>query len=115
MTDETAPTSLDAGTELTAATAADLRSLVAGVARPGMTVELHLQSVVSYDAAGLGLLMGLKRRLEAMDGNLVCVNPSVPLYSGIRKLGLQRVLVIRLDIPTQVVGVEDTPLDSDVS
>ena len=90
---------VDAGTELTAATAAQVRLVIADALQRGRTIDLYLESVISYDAAGLGLLVGLKRRIEAADGHLVCVNPSAPLYSGIRKLGLHRVLDIRLNLP----------------
>ena len=101
MTDNASRIAVDAGTDLTAATAAHLRSVVADAMQHGVLIDLELESVVSYDAAGLGLLIGLKRRLEAADGHLVCVNPSAPLYSGIRKLGLHRVLDIRVDLPDQ--------------
>ena len=67
----------------------------------GRLIDLYLQSVISYDAAGLGLLLGLHRRIESADGHLVCVNPSAPLYSGIRRLGLHRILDIRVDLPQQ--------------
>jgi anti-anti-sigma factor len=97
---------VDVGTDLTAATAAHLRSVVAGALQPGRTIDLYLDSVSSYDAAGLGLLLGLNRRIEATDGRLVCVSPSPRLYSGIRKLGLHRVLNIRLDLPTPRPAME---------
>ena len=92
---------VDAGTELSAATAADLRSAVADALRQGRTIHLQLDSVMSYDAVGMGLLVGLRRRIEGAGGHLLCVNPSPPLYAGIRKLGFHRVLDIRLDLPEQ--------------
>jgi anti-anti-sigma factor len=98
MTDEGRRIGVDAGTDLTAATAAQLRSVVAEAMQRGRLIDLYLESVSSYDAAGLGLLLGIKRRIEA-DGHLVCVNPSPLLYSGIRRLGLHRVLDIRHDLP----------------
>jgi len=98
-TDEGRRIVLDAGTDLTAATAMQVRSVVAAALQRGRLIDLYLESVNSYDAAGLGLLLGLKRRIEAADGHLVCVNPSPLLYSGIRKLGLHRVLDIRHDLP----------------
>jgi anti-anti-sigma factor len=109
MTDNASRIAVDAGTDLTAATAAHVRSVVADAMQHGVLIDLDLQSVVSYDAAGLGLLIGLKRRLEAADGHLVCVNPSPPLYSGIRKLGLHRVLDIRLDLSDQRSGAGVVP------
>ena len=98
-TDEDHRVGVDAGTELTATTAAQLRSVVTDAMQRGRTIDLYLESVTSYDAAGLGLLLGLKRRIEAADGHLVCVNPSARLNSGIRRLGLHRVLDIRIDLP----------------
>jgi len=92
---------VDVGPELSAATAADLRSAVADGMRKGRTIHLQLGSVVTYDAAGLGLLVGLRRRIEGAGGRLICVNPSAAVYSGIRKLGFHRVLDIRLDLPEQ--------------
>jgi len=92
---------VDAGTELSAATAADLRSAVADALRQGRTIHLQLGSVVSYDAVGMGLLVGLRRRIDGAGGHLLCVNPSPTLYAGIRKLGFHRVLHIRLDVPEQ--------------
>jgi anti-anti-sigma factor len=99
-------TDVDAGTALTAATAADLRAAVADAMGQGRTIDLHLDAVVSYDAAGLGLLVGLRRRIDAAGGHLVCVNPSPHVYSGIRRLGLHRVLDIRLDLPDHPTAVE---------
>jgi anti-anti-sigma factor len=90
---------LDTGTELTAGTAAQLRSSVVDALTRGRRIDLHLASVQSYDAAGLGLLVGLKRQIEAADGHFVCVGPSAGLYSAIRRLRLHRVLDIRLDLP----------------
>ena len=100
---------VDAGTELTARTAAQVRSSVVDVMRPGRTIDLNLESVHSYDAAGLGLLVGLKRLIEAADGHLVCVGPSPGLYSAIRRLRLQRLLDIQLlDLPEPRAATEDS-------
>jgi anti-sigma B factor antagonist len=101
VTGEGAHVVVDVGTELSAATAADVRAAVADGMRQGRTIHLHLGSVVSYDAAGLGLLVGLRRRIEGAGGRLLCVNPSPVVYGGIRKLGFHRVLDIRLDLPEQ--------------
>jgi anti-anti-sigma factor len=100
-TREDAHVVVDVGPELSAATAADLRAAVADGMRQGRTIHLQLGSVVSYDAAGLGLLVGLRRRIEGAGGRLICVNPSAAVYAGIRKLGFHRVLDIRLDLPEQ--------------
>jgi anti-anti-sigma factor len=73
---------LDVGTELSAATAAELRSAVTGGLRKGRTIHLQLGSVVSYDAVGMGLLVGLRRRTEAVGGPLLCVTPPPAARSG---------------------------------
>ena len=104
VTGEDVPVVLDVGTELSAATAADLRSAVADALRQGRTIHLQLGSVVSYDAVGMGLLVGLRRRIEAVGGHLLCIGPPTALYAGIRKLGFHRVLDIRLDVPEQSSG-----------
>jgi anti-anti-sigma factor len=108
-TDEIRGIGVDAGTDLTAATAAQLRSVVTDAMQRGRVIDLYLESVTSYDAAGLGLLLGLKRRIEAADGHLICVNPAPRLYSGIRKLGLHRVLDIRLDLPSPRPAMGQNP------
>jgi anti-anti-sigma factor len=104
MVHEASRIGVDVGTELSAATAGRVRSLVAGAMQPGGRLELHLESVVSYDAAGLGLLVGLKRRIEAAGGHLVCVDPSAQLYAGIRRLGLHHVLDIPVDLTDTASG-----------
>ena len=106
MTDEESVVAVDLGPDLIAATAADIRSVVVDAMQRGRLIDLYLQSVISYDAAGLGLLLGLHRRIESADGHLVCVNPSAPLYSGIRRLGLHRILDIRVDLPQQKSGTQ---------
>ena len=107
MTGDGPPIAVDAGSELTVATAAALRSLVAETMQHGRMIDLRLQSVVSHDVAGLGLLIGLKRRIEGAEGHLVCVNPSASLYADIRRLGLHRLLDIRLDPPDQRLTTEE--------
>jgi anti-anti-sigma factor len=113
---EDVPVLVAVGTELSAATAADLRSAVADALRQGRTIHLQLGSVESYDAVGMGLLVGLRRRIDAAGGHLLCVSPSPALYAGIRKLGFHRVLDIRLDLPEQPSGRSATrPADVDPS
>ena len=106
MTDEESVVGVDLGPDLTAATAADIRSVVVEAMQRGRLIDLYLQSVISYDAAGLGLLLGLHRRIESAGGHLICVNPSAPLYFGIRRLGLHRILDIRVDLPQQKSGTQ---------
>jgi len=97
---------VEAGTELTARTAAQLRSSVVDALTRGRLIDFNLESVQSYDAAGLGLLVGLKRRVEAADGHVVFAGPSAHLYSAIRRLHLHRVLDIRLNVPEPRSGDE---------
>ena len=99
---------VDAGPELTARTAAQLRSSVVDALTRGRHIDFNLESVHSYDAAGLGLLVGLKRRVEAADGHVAFVGPSANLYSAIRRLHLHRVLDVRLDVPEPRSGTEDS-------
>jgi anti-anti-sigma factor len=108
--DDDSRVGVDVGTHLTAASAAQVRSVVADALHRGRVIDLYLESVDSYDAAGLGLLIGLKHRVEAADGHLACVNPSAHLYSGIRRLGLHRVLDIRLDLLSPGPATEQGPL-----
>jgi anti-anti-sigma factor len=107
---------IEVGDELSAATAADLRTVVSDAMRPGRTIHLQLGSVTSYDAAGLGLLVGLRRRIEGAGGRLICVNPTPAVYAGIRKLGFDRVLDIRLDVPDQRTAVgQPHPMENGTS
>ena len=116
MTTGEAPVLVDVGTELTAARAADLRSAVADALGRGRIIHLQLASVVAYDAVGLGLLVGLRRRIEGAGGHLLCVSPSAALYAGIRKLGFHRVLDIRLDLPEHDSRQAATPtVDAEAS
>ena len=52
----------------------------------------------------MGLLVGLRRRIEAVGGHMLCIGPPPALYAGIQKLGFHRVLDIRLDLPEQSSG-----------
>jgi anti-anti-sigma regulatory factor len=109
---------LDAGHELSAATAAALRTTVAealagrphtGVAvaenpnledEPVETADLRLLlgDVSSFDQNGLGLLVGLHREARSVGVRLVCVNPPPPLFAALHERGLDRVLTVELDV-----------------
>ena len=115
MSDKESGVDVNVGTDLTAATAARVRATVADAMQHGRVINLHLESVTSCDLAGLGLLLGLKHRIEAADGHLVCVDPSAPLYAGIRRLGLHRVLDIRLDLPEPGTDMSKLPRQKQVS
>ncbi len=109
---------VDAGDELSAATAAALRSTVtdalAGRPRtgseraenpnieeqPAETAELRLLlgGVTVFDQNGLGLLVGLHREARSVGVRLVCVNPQMALFAALRQQGLHRVLTVELDV-----------------
>jgi len=109
---------VDAGDELSAATAAALRSTVtdalAGRPRTGLeraenpnieeqpaeTAELRLllADVTVFDQNGLGLLVGLHREARSVGVRLVCVNPQMALFAALRQQGLHRVLTVELDV-----------------
>ena len=101
---------VDAGTDLSAATAADLRARVAAVSTPATTITLCLDEVVTFDMAGLGLLLGLHRRVRSADGHLVFARPTPGLLSAIRRIGLHGVL----DIDTQPASNRATTGRTDI-
>jgi anti-anti-sigma regulatory factor len=104
------PRVIEAPPVLTSAHAVDLRRAVAAAAEGGGIVELHLAGVRTFDLAGIGLLVGLHREARAAGGELVCVAPPARLYGALRRMGLHRVLRIRLDVGTEVhVERQDQP------
>jgi anti-anti-sigma regulatory factor len=109
---------IDAGDELSAATAATLRTTVAeslagrphlevAVAenpnledQPAATADLRLllRDVSTFDQNGLGLLVGLHREARSVGVQLVCVNPPPALFAALHERGLDRVLTVELDV-----------------
>jgi anti-anti-sigma factor len=96
---------VDAGAELSAVTAANLRAAVsaaidrsrasdAGVAQ----VCVNLRNVSRFDIYGLGLLLGMHRQARSVGAGLVYAEPSSLLYTAMRRRGLHRVLTIEIDL-----------------
>ena len=85
---------LDAGTRLDPAEAVRLRRAVAALSDDHVLVGLRVDRVVAFDAAGLGLLLGLHRLARAKGAGLLVVGPTDRLLTALRRRGLHRVLVI---------------------
>ena len=92
---------LDAGSRLDPAEAVRLRRAVAQLSGRHTLVGLRVDQVVTFDAAGLGLLLGLHRLARAKGAGLLVVGPSPRLLTALRRRGLHRVLVI------EMLGAED--------
>jgi anti-anti-sigma factor len=96
---------VDAGAELTAVTAANLRATVSAAvdesrASDAATVPVRviLRNVTRFDIYGLGLLLGLHRQARSAGVRLVYAEPSSQLYTAMRRRGLHRVLTIEIDL-----------------
>jgi anti-anti-sigma regulatory factor len=97
---------IDVGTELTAATAADVRAAVSagidGFRAPthadAAVVRVLLRDVVRHDVVGLGLLLGLHRAARSVGVLLMCVDPSPSLLGAMRRHGLHRVLAVETNL-----------------
>jgi anti-anti-sigma factor len=96
---------VDAGAELTAVTAANLRSVV-GTAidrsrakgADAAPVYVILRNVTRFDIVGLGLLLGMHRQARGVGVRLVYAEPSSLLFTAMRRRGLHRVLTIEIDL-----------------
>ena len=87
---------LDAGPRLDPAEAVRLRRAVAQLSADHALVGLRVDRVVAFDAAGLGLLLGLHRLARAKGAGLLVVGPDARLLAALRRRGLHRVLVIEM-------------------
>lgn len=94
---------VDAGSRLDPAEAVRLRRAVAQLSGGHAMVGLRVDRVVTFDAAGLGLLLGLHRLARAKGAGLLVVGPSPRLLAALRRRGLHRVLVIEM-LPTDDEG-----------
>ncbi|WP_380165210.1 STAS domain-containing protein [Jannaschia sp. R86511] len=84
----------DAGPRLLASEALRLRQVVRRLSAGHALVLLRLDQVVAFDAAGLGLLLGLHRLARLNGAGLVLVRPTPRLMAALRRRGLHRVLVV---------------------
>ena len=84
----------DAGPRLLASEAMRLRQLVRTLSGGHALVLLRVDQVVAFDAAGLGLLLGLHRLARLNGAGLVLVRPAPRLMAALRRRGLHRVLVV---------------------
>ena len=96
---------VDAGAELTAVTAANLRAAVGAAidrSRASGTdaaqMYVILRNVTRFDIVGLGLLLGMHRQARSVGVRLVYAEPSSLLYTAMRRRGLHRVLTIEIDL-----------------
>jgi anti-anti-sigma regulatory factor len=96
---------VDAGSELTAVTAASLRVTVNAAvdgSRASDTsvpvVRVILRNVTRFDIYGLGLLLGMHRQARVVGVPLIYTEPSSVLYTALRRHGLHRVLTIEIDL-----------------
>ena len=103
------PVLVDTGRSLVAASAADLRSLVAAALRTTLRVELELGHVQVFDTAGLGLLVGLHRHVRGSGGVLVCRNAPPDQQRALRRLGLHRLLVLERGPDSGRPGLDRLP------
>lgn len=103
------PVLVDTGRSLVAASAAELRRLVAAALRTTLRVELDLERVQVFDTAGLGLLVGLHRHVRSSGGALVCRNAPPALQQALRRLGLHRLLVLERGPDSGRSGVDRLP------
>lgn len=87
---------VDAGSRLDPAEAVRLRRAVAQLSGGHAMVGLRVDRVVTFDAAGLGLLLGLHRLARAKGAGLLVVGPGPRLLAALRRRGLHRVLVIEM-------------------
>lgn len=90
---------IDAGARLQSAEAAGLRNAVRHLSAQHDLVTLRVDGVVAFDAAGIGLLLGLHRLARSNGAGLVVAGPGPRLMAALRRRGLHRVLVVDQSVP----------------
>ena len=80
--------------ELDIGTSEQLRDAAARYVGPGARVTLDLSGVTFCDSTGLAALVGIYKRLAAVDGSLLLRNPVPRARNLLTVTGLNRVLTI---------------------
>ncbi|WP_336922507.1 STAS domain-containing protein [Aquipuribacter sp. SD81] len=93
------PAVVEVGPRLLASEAPRLRRSVHLVSAEHDLVELRVHQVQAFDAAGLGLLLGLHRLARSHGAAMVVVGPPPRLMTALRRRGLHKVLVVEVSLP----------------
>ncbi|MFC5381062.1 STAS domain-containing protein [Aquipuribacter nitratireducens] len=96
---EAGPAVVEVGPRLLASEAPRLRNALRRAGAEHDLVELRVGEVVTFDTAGLGLLLGLHRLARADGAAMVVVAPPPRLLAALRRKGLHRVLVLEVPLP----------------
>ena len=89
---------IDVGATLTERQRLVLREQVRSNADPGTTIRVQLGRVRSFDTAGLGVLVGLRRVAAAGHARAVFADPPPDLLAELRHTGLDRVLDLHVGL-----------------
>jgi anti-anti-sigma factor len=90
---------IDAGSRLLASEAPRLRRAVRQLSTGHALVILRVDRVEVFDAAGIGLLLGLHRLARLSGAALMLGRPAPRLMTALRRRGLHRVLVVDDSVP----------------
>jgi anti-anti-sigma factor len=83
------------GAELVAARTVEIRAVVDQVLRAAPAVlRLRLEEVQRFDAAGVGLLLGVHQRARQQGVDLICTCPPRQLVAVLRRTRLDRVRTV---------------------
>jgi anti-anti-sigma factor len=89
---------IDVGTTLTEQQRLTLRDQVRDNADVGTTIRVRLSRVRSFDTAGLGVLVGLRRVAAADHAHVVFADTPPDLLAALRQTGLGRVLDLQIEL-----------------